>query len=71
MAFIAAPRLIDLAIFVTLGGLWIFGAVFIVTLYRWLARYERETQTADDPPTPNVESLPRSGDAAAPAEAAA
>lgn len=36
-----AVRAIDVAIFGTLGGLWIGGAVFIVVLYRWIARFER------------------------------
>lgn len=40
-----AVRAIDVAIFGTLGGLWIGGAVFIVLLYRWIARFER----ADEP----------------------
>jgi hypothetical protein len=35
-----AVRLLDLAIFGSLGGLWIAGAVFIVLLYRWIARFE-------------------------------
>lgn len=46
MPFIAiaaiAVRPIDLAIFATLGLLWIGGAMFIVALYRWIRRYERE-----------------------------
>ena len=41
MALIA-PRLIDLAIFGSLGALWIFGLVFIVVLYRWIRRFEEE-----------------------------
>lgn len=36
-----AVRLIDLAIFGSLGGLWIGGAIFIVVLYRWILRFER------------------------------
>lgn len=39
-----AVRAIDVAIFGTLGGLWIGGAVFIVVLYRWILRYERAEQ---------------------------
>lgn len=35
-----AVRLIDLAIFGSLGGLWIGGAIFIVLLYRWILRFE-------------------------------
>jgi hypothetical protein len=36
-----AVRLIDLAIFGSLGLLWIGGATFIVLLYRWILRWER------------------------------
>jgi hypothetical protein len=36
-----AVRLIDLAIFGSLGGLWLGGAAFIVVLYRWILRFER------------------------------
>lgn len=36
-----AVRLIDLAIFGSLGALWIGGATFIVLLYRWILRLER------------------------------
>jgi len=42
MMGLLAVRAIDLAIFGTLGGLWVFGAAFIYVLYRWIARYERE-----------------------------
>ena len=42
MMGLLAVRAIDLAIFGTLGGLWLFGATFIYVLYRWIARYERE-----------------------------
>jgi hypothetical protein len=42
-----AVRAIDVAIFGTLGGLWIGGAVFIVLLYRWIARFERSGQPSD------------------------
>jgi hypothetical protein len=35
-----AVRLIDLAIFGSLGVLWIGGATFIVLLYRWILRFE-------------------------------
>jgi hypothetical protein len=34
-------RAIDFAIFVTLGGLWAIGAVFIWLVWRWVIRYER------------------------------
>lgn len=36
-----AVRLIDLAIFGSLGALWLGGAIFIVLLYRWILRLER------------------------------
>ena len=38
-----AVRAIDLAIFGTLGSLWIGGAVFIYVLFRWIRRYEGKT----------------------------
>lgn len=47
-----AVRLIDLAIFGSLGGLWIGGAIFIVVLYRWILRFE-----AGEGPT-RLEALP-------------
>lgn len=42
-----AVRLIDFAIFGSLGGLWIGGAIFIVLLYRWVLRFERGEDPAD------------------------
>lgn len=42
-----AVRAIDVAIFGTLGGLWIGGAVFIVLLYRWILRFERSGMPSD------------------------
>jgi hypothetical protein len=42
-----AVRAIDVAIFGTLGGLWIGGAVFIVLLYRWIIRFERSGVPSD------------------------
>ncbi len=42
-----AARAIDFAIFGTLGGLWIGGAVFIVVLYRWILRRERAELPGD------------------------
>ena len=36
-----AVRLIDLAIFGSLGALWIGGATFIVLLFRWILQHER------------------------------
>lgn len=42
-----AVRLIDVAIFASLGGLWIGGAIFIVLLYRWILRFERGEDPTD------------------------
>lgn len=60
-----AVRLIDLAIFGSLGGLWIGGALFIVVLYRWILRFEAQPSPtglrdvpADQAPT-HDEALPR------------
>lgn len=44
-----AVRLIDLAIFGSLGALWIGGATFIWLLYRWILRLERGDE-------PNIEA---------------
>ncbi len=48
-----AVRFIDVAIFGTLGALWIGGFVFIVVLYRWIMRFERDADalTTSDPST--------------------
>ncbi len=50
-----AVRFIDVAIFGTLGGLWLGGAVFIVFLYRWILRWEREQDPTNLEPVPAVE----------------
>lgn len=34
-------RPIDLAIFGSLGALWVCGLGFIILLYRWIRNYER------------------------------
>ncbi|NVB36260.1 hypothetical protein G6O69_00350 [Pseudenhygromyxa sp. WMMC2535] len=47
MALLALVRPIDLAIFGSLGGLWIFGATFIFVLYRWIFRFEKEQREAE------------------------
>lgn len=39
-----STRAIDFAIFASLGGLWLVGAVFIYLVWRWVIRFER-TQT--------------------------
>ena len=31
---------IDIAIFFTIGALWIFGTGFIIVLYKWIAGFE-------------------------------
>ncbi len=49
-----AVRLIDLAIFGSLGALWIGGATFIWLLYRWILRFER----GDDPSTEEGAPVP-------------
>lgn len=43
MTLLAAVRPIDLAIFGSLGLLWIGGLVFIVVLYRWIRRFDAES----------------------------
>ena len=52
MALLAFVRPIDVAIFGTLGSLWILGALFIVALYRWIFRFEREQETGGPTPQP-------------------
>ncbi len=42
MTPLIAARPIDFAIFGTLGSLWLGGSVFIVLLYRWIFRFERQ-----------------------------
>jgi hypothetical protein len=57
-----AVRLIDLAIFGSLGALWIGGATFIVLLYRWILRFERgegPTLAAGVPVLAKPEPAPR------------
>ena len=53
-----AVRFIDVAIFGTLGGLWLGGAVFIVFLYRWILRWEREQDPTTLEPVPVVDPAP-------------
>lgn len=52
-------RLIDLAIFGTLGSLWVGGAFFLYFLYRWVIRFERDggsppAQLEPEPVAPSV-----------------
>ncbi len=59
-----ALRPLDLAIFGTMGGLWIFGAAFIVFVWRWAIRTQAERDApvmrADDvpPPPPAPRAMP-------------
>lgn len=55
-----AVRLIDLAIFGSLGVLWIGGATFIVLLYRWILRLERGNGPTTEAGVP-VHAKPGSG----------
>ncbi|MCR9166063.1 MAG: hypothetical protein ACE37F_17510 [Nannocystaceae bacterium] len=56
-----AVRPLDLAIFGTMGCLWIFGAAFIYFVWRWAARTEAEraqpVMRAGDPPVPPAAPL--------------
>jgi hypothetical protein len=57
-----AVRLIDLAIFGSLGALWIGGATFIVLLYRWILRFERGDHPSTEAGVPVLvqpEAVPR------------
>ena len=59
MTPLIAARPIDFAIFGTLGSLWLGGGLFIVVLYRWIFRYEREQRrgpSVSDGTHPPVES---------------
>lgn len=44
-----AVRAVDLAIFGTLGSLWIVGALVIFFVWRWVIRQERATASGDKP----------------------
>lgn len=48
-----AARPIDFAIFFTMGGLWLFGAIFIVLVWRWILRFD-----ANPDPRPKVSPTP-------------
>ena len=58
-----ALQLLDVAIFGTMGGLWIFGAAFIYFVWRWAMRTEAEranpVMQAGDPPFPPAPALAR------------
>jgi hypothetical protein len=68
-----AVRPLDLAIFGTMGGLWIFGAAFIYFVWRWAARTEEEranpVMRAGDPPVPPAAPLAPRAPKARPAKA--
>ncbi len=53
---LVALRPLDVAIFGTMGGLWIFGAAFIYFVWRWVMRTEQErtnpVMLARDAPIP-------------------
>lgn len=44
MTGLLALRVIDVAIFGSLGGLWILGAILIALLYRWILRFEASVE---------------------------
>ena len=56
-----ALRFLDVAIFGSMGGLWIFGATFIYFVWRWAIRTEEErtkpVMRAGDPPVPPAAPL--------------
>lgn len=58
MIGLLAARWIDLAIFGTLGTLWVGGAAFIYVLYRWILLYERSPAHAVTRPTVDDQSAP-------------
>jgi hypothetical protein len=64
-----AVRALDLAIFATMGSLWVGGAIFIVVLYRWIVRFERGDDTAK-PPMPKPATVTEGHDEFAPARGA-
>ncbi len=56
-----ALQVLDVAIFGTMGSLWIFGAAFIYFVWRWAMRTEAEranpVMRASDPPHPPAAPL--------------
>lgn len=56
-----ALQVLDVAIFGTMGSLWIFGAAFIYFVWRWAMRTEAERANpvlhAGDPPVPPAAPL--------------
>ena len=56
-----ALQFLDVAIFGTMGGLWIFGAAFIYFVWRWAMRTEEEranpVMQGGDPRFPPAEPL--------------
>ena len=56
-----ALQLLDVAIFGTMGGLWIFGAAFIYFVWRWAIRTEAEranpVMQGGEPPFPPAAPL--------------
>ncbi len=50
-------RLLDFAIFGTLGTLWLGGAVFVVLLWRWVIRFERGDDVPPVKPEPMAQAV--------------
>ncbi|MCH9681521.1 MAG: hypothetical protein K0V04_08815 [Deltaproteobacteria bacterium] len=55
---LVAVRFIDIAIFCSLGALWVGGIVFIAVLYRWIVRFEREERDRASSLAASVEATP-------------
>lgn len=69
MTTLLAVRFIDLAIFGSLGTLWIAGAVFIFLLYRWILHFEAGGQSAGGAPRERVAAVAAEPTPATPATA--
>ena len=67
-----ALQVLDVAIFGTMGGLWIFGAAFIYFVWRWAMRTEEEranpVMRAGDPPVPPAAPIHQRAPKARPSE---
>lgn len=51
-------RFVDVAIFLSMGGLWVLGATFIVLVWRWVIRYERANpDQLNNPPVPTAPTM--------------
>lgn len=59
----AGIQLVDVGIFFSMGALWVLGATFIVLVWRWVIRYERENpDKLNRPPVPRP-AAPNTSDA--------